>query len=102
MNYAVVWRQNGGPLYAGRAELEESALVLAGTAPGHLESVRRLRYGEIGSVRLGRDSGDRLGGRPALVIDLRSVTVRIAPLGGAGMLHELMEDLADRSGKAGG
>ena len=100
MNYAVVWRENAGPLYAGRAELSTRALVLAGAAPGGLVSVRRLLFEEIRQVRFGRSQAERLGGRTTLLLELDDGATKIAPLGGAGALHELADDLARQSGKA--
>ena len=81
---------------AGRILLDSSALTFEGAGPGR-EASRRIAYTEIASSRLGRAPADRVGGRPALVIELHDgETIRIAtPEFGA--LHEVDEILKERA-----
>jgi len=93
--YAAVW-QDGGPVMAGRILLGSSALTFEGAGSGRAAS-RRIAYSEIASSCLGRAAADRVGGRPALVIELRDgEKIRIAtPEFGA--LHEVEEVLKERA-----
>jgi len=91
--YAAVW-QDGGPPMAGRILLDAAALDFEGAGRGRQASCR-IAYGEIASSRLGRGSLERIGGRPALVLELRDgETIRIATPE-LGALHELAEALKE-------
>jgi hypothetical protein len=92
--YAAVW-QDGGPVMAGRILLDSGALTFEGAGRGRRAS-RRIPFAAIASSSLGRSAGDRVGGRPALVLELDDgETIRIAaPEFGA--LHELAEALRAR------
>ena len=81
---------------AGRILLGSSALTFEGAGQDG-EASRRIAYAEIASSRLGRAPADRVGGRPALVIDLSDgKRIRIAtPEFGA--LHEVEEVLKERA-----
>ena len=63
---------------------------------GH-ERVCALRYEDLESVKVARDSKLRLAGRPVLVLELAGAgAVRIGSLGGVGVLSELAERLGRR------
>ena len=95
MSYAVVWREEQGPVYAGSLELRERCVVLGGSAPQARESRRELYYSEIDDVAVDGRAGARLDGRQTLVIDRRRApNVRVASVEGAGTLHEIAERLA--------
>ena len=101
MSYAVVWSENDGPVYAGHLELADRFVLLSGTAPQALESRRKLLCEELADVSFERRPGDRLGGRPTLVVARPSgPTLRLASIQGGGALHELAERLAAACGKA--
>src|SRR6184192_2585017 len=54
-DYAVVWRENGGPPQPGRLELEAHALRLEGGG-----DVRRLSFAGMTEMRIGRLPDERL------------------------------------------
>jgi hypothetical protein len=86
--YAAVW-QDGSPAMAGRVVLDASALTFEGR-----QASRRIAFTSIASSHLGRGPADRVGGRPALVIELtdgRTIRVATPEL---GALHELAEALS--------
>jgi hypothetical protein len=92
--YAAVW-QDGGPVMAGRIQLDSSALIFEGAGRGRQAS-RRIAFEAITSSRLGRSNGDRLAGRPALVLELTGgETIRVATPE-LGALHELAEAVKAR------
>lgn len=94
MSYAVLWSENGDPPYAGKLQLVPGRLALEGTAGG-VDRRTVLGLAEIVAVRVGRGPAERLEGRPVLVLERpQAEDIRIAPLGGAGVLHELV-DLID-------
>lgn len=89
--YAAVW-QDGGPPMAGRIVLEPRTLTFEGAGPGR-QAFRRIAYTAIAASHLARGSIDRVGGLPALVLELRDgETIRVATTE-LGTLHELIEDL---------
>jgi hypothetical protein len=89
--YAAVW-QDGGPVMAGRILLEPRALKFEGAGTGRQAS-RRIAYAAIADSHLSRRPVDRVGGLPALVLELRDgETIRVATTE-LGTLHELIEDL---------
>ncbi len=69
MSYAVVWSENGGPVYAGRLELAERCVLLAGTAGQARESRRKVFFEELADVWVERRPDVRLDGRPTLVLE---------------------------------
>jgi hypothetical protein len=89
-SFAVLWSDEiGHEPQAGRLELDEDGLSFQ----GH-ERVCALRYEDVESVGVARDSKLRLAGRPVLVLELAGVgVVRIGSLGGVGVLSELAERL---------
>ena len=101
MAYAVVWSEDGGPDFAGKLELEDESVVLSGTAPAALESLRRVPLSELADAHLGRLSRRRGGADTGLVLVRRDGgRVEIVSLEGAGALHELLERLALARGNA--
>ena len=90
--YAALWTAGGEPL-AGRITLGRGALRLDGGSHGRDVS-RRIGYGRIASLALGRGEEERIGGRPAVVLTLADgETIRVAT-SELGALHELVELLA--------
>ncbi len=90
MSYAVLWSDNGGPTMAGKLELRERDLVLDG-ANGHGVRIT-LAFVDIASARIGRSPGERLQGRPVLVLDdATGRRLRVATLSGVGALHEVAD-----------
>lgn len=86
---------------AGRIVVDASALTFEGAVRGRQTS-RRIAFKSIASSRLGRGTADRVGGRPALVIELTDgETIRVATPE-LGALHELAEALQFRERAAAG
>ena len=61
--------RTAGTAMAGRVVVDASALDFEGAGRGRHAS-RHIPYTTIASARLGRGPGDRVGGRPALVVEL--------------------------------
>lgn len=94
--YAVTWKQEDGSEGTGRLELVPEGLSLEGRDEG-LPVHFHLPYGEIESLRLARVNGERLRGRPTLVLDLvGGETMRIASLGQPGIVSEVADRLSLR------
>lgn len=100
--YAVVWREAGGPRYAGKLELGPTALRLQGTGPEGRLSVVRLLYEDLSAVKVGRGADERIDGRPALVLERRAGgRIDLVSLDGLGIVHELASRVAElTAGKA--
>jgi hypothetical protein len=94
-SFAVLWSRPGGTVQAGKLELDDRALRFEGAARDRRSAgVQHVYYEEIESVHVGRQSGERLAGRPALVLDLATGgPLRIGSLNGPGILSELAERL---------
>lgn len=91
----MLWSEPAEPVRAGKLELEPNALCFEG-ANGTRNSrhVHRVYYEDIEAVHVGRSVRERLAGRPALVVDLAvGGPLRIGSVQGAGILHELAEQL---------
>ena len=92
---AVVWSESVGPVRAGKLVLETGALRFEGSGGrSGAPFVHRVYYEDIESVCVGRENGDRLAGRPALVLDLAvGGRLRIGSVNGVGVLTELASRL---------
>ncbi len=104
-SYAVVWRGVEGDRFAGKLELGERTLDLEGSDPEGAPARIRVSYDDLAGVRIGRSPGERMDGRPSLIVELRSgVAVSVAPVGGTGVVFEMgqvLEELvSERAGKA--
>lgn len=102
LSYAVVWREAGGPRYAGKLELGPTALRLQGTGPEGRLSVKRLLYEDLSAVKVGRGAEERIDGRPSLVLEQRAGgRIYVVSLDGLGIVHELAGQVAElTAGKA--
>lgn len=94
-SYAVLWSEATDGVQAGKLELEPNGLRFEGSrVPSSRPLVHRVFYEDIESVHVGRTVGERLGGRPALVLDLAvGGPLRIGAIDGLGILTELAERL---------
>jgi hypothetical protein len=91
--YAVLWSEEGCDVLAGKLELAETGLCFGGR---HQHDVA---YSDIDSVHVARRAADRVRGAATLVLELASGSVlRIGSVSGAGIVSELGEQLAVRSG----
>jgi hypothetical protein len=99
-SYAVTWRENDGPLFAGRLELSEQQLRLDGTSRHGQASRQTIRLDELSDVGVGRAADDRLAGRRSIKLERRhGAPLRLGSLDGRGALAELVELLTGREGK---
>ncbi len=92
--YAVTWRETDGSQRSGRLELGEHEVVLDGRN-GELRGKRSVPYGDVRSFRLARGTGERLSGRPTLILELAGgEALSIASVAQPGVVTELAERLA--------
>jgi hypothetical protein len=94
-SYAVLWSDPDDPIEAGKLELEPNALRFEGSRGTRtVPHVHRIFYEDIESVHVGRAIRERLGGKPALVLELAvGGPLRIGSINGPGILTELAERL---------
>jgi hypothetical protein len=93
-SYGVVWQVNDRAPVAGKLELDSVLLRLEGNDCGQL-GVYALPICDLNGVRVGRESGDRLDGRPTLNLERSNGdAIRIAALTQAGIVAEIAERLA--------
>jgi hypothetical protein len=93
--YAVSWRHGQGDVQSGRLEL-----VPEGLAFKNGSTAETVAYGDLRGVCVGHTAGDRISGRPTLVLERRfGEPVRIAGVGQAGIISELAEHLSSLLGE---
>lgn len=95
VTYAVLWREPGGPSYAGRLGVGSRELELDGlTRTGDIGHAV-IDYGDLSSTAIGHAPPERIDGRPSLVISLQSgKRLLVSSIAGAGVLIELADTLA--------
>jgi len=99
MTYAIVWKRNHGPYYAGMLELAPNHVHLVGG--GVPEAQCDVRYDELEDVQLQRSSEAKSVWEPALVLSTRSGDrIAIGSLEGVGALHELADSVANGRSRA--
>ena len=93
MSYAVLWSANRESIHAGRLALLPSSLLLEGSTRG--DAFRHeVGYDEIVGVGIGRGPSERIRGLPVVVIKrVGGELLRVATLGGVGLLGELVDEL---------
>ena len=92
--YGVVWREGTRPLARGKLELLPRAVRLEGMT-GSEPTTREIAYDYLSEIRIGRSAGERICGRPSLVLEPRTGdTVSIASVAQAGVVAEIAERLA--------
>lgn len=94
VTYAVSWEEPDGSPGSGRLELGANALLLEGRN-GHSPMRRTFRYSDISGFRVARAAGERLQGRPTLIVDLAAGgSLRIAGVAQPGIVLELASRLS--------
>jgi hypothetical protein len=89
-SYGVVWREGEEPLAAGKLELGPSGLRLDG-----LGGARDIPYELLANVRVGRLAGERIDGRPTVVLERRTgVPVTISTVAKPSLVGEIVERIA--------
>lgn len=94
VTYAVTWEEAGGKRHSGRLELGSDGLRLEGrNGAGVVNTV--VPYVEVVGYRVAHARGDRLQGRPTLIVELAGErTVKIASVAQSGVVGEVAERLA--------
>jgi hypothetical protein len=93
--YAVTWKEPGLPRHAGKLELRDHELSLEGRNNGSGPITILVAYDELMGLRLA-PSGQRLDGRPTLVLDrLARGALRVASIAAPGSLSEIADELAE-------
>lgn len=89
-SYGVVWREGESPLATGKLELLPRAIRLDG-----LEGAQEIPYELLANVRVGRLAGERIDGRPSLVLERRSgAPFTISTVAKPSLVGEIVERLA--------
>lgn len=93
ITYAVTWEEPEGTRRSGRLELGADALHLEGSN-GEGPASKELPYTDVRQCRLARSGGERLQGRPTLLLELRGGQVlKIAGVSQPGIVAELSDRL---------
>ena len=95
LSYAVVWHEPPREARSGKLQLEDAALRLVGTSPDGADEVTEIPYRSVERTRVASTPGERMGGRPTLVVERRGEEpIEIASVGGIGVVSELAENLS--------
>jgi hypothetical protein len=93
--YAVTWEEPGLPRHAGKLELREHELSLEGRNNGSGPVTVLVPYDQLVELRLA-PSGQRLDGRPTLVLDRgRGGALSVASIAAPGSLSEIADRLTE-------
>jgi hypothetical protein len=89
-SYGVVWREGESALATGKLELLPLGIRLDG-----LDGARGIPYELLANVRVGRQAGERIDGRPSVVLERRSgAPVTISTVAKPSLVGEIVERLA--------
>jgi hypothetical protein len=89
-SYGVVWREGASPLATGKLELLPRGIRLDG-----LEGSQEIPYELVAGVRVGRSTGERIDGRPSVVLERRTgAPVTISTVAKPSLVGEIVERLA--------
>ena|SRR5437764_1450869 len=92
-SYAVTWQEPEAPAHAGKLELGAQGIALEGLANSGRPAALLIPYEELSDLRLAA-SGERVGGRPTLLIDRGDRgCLRVTGVGGPGVVSELVDAL---------
>jgi hypothetical protein len=94
VSYAVTWRESGTGARSGKLTLGSSGLRLEfGRSQGSF-ALTRLRYADIAAAEMARSPGERIFGRPTVVLRRRSgAPMFIAGVIGPGFAGELVDHI---------
>jgi hypothetical protein len=88
-SYGVVWREGSAPLSSGKLELRPRAIRLEG-----LDRAAEIPYEVLAGVRVGRSSGDRIDGRPSVVLERRAgEPISISTVAQPSLLGEIVDQV---------
>jgi hypothetical protein len=95
LSYAVVWHEPPHEARSGKLELADAALRLVGTSPDGGDEVTEIPYRSLERTCVATAPGERLCGRPTLVVERRGEEpIEIASVGGIGVVSELAEHVS--------
>jgi hypothetical protein len=95
LSYAVVWHEPPHAARSGKLELADTALRLVGTGPGGGDEITEIPYRTLERTRVATAPGERMDGRPTLVVERRGEEpIGIASVGGIGVVSELAEHVS--------
>jgi hypothetical protein len=90
-SYGVVWRDGERPVVAGKLELLARGVRLEGR-----ERSEDIPYDRVAGVHVGRSPGERLDGRPSIVLERRGgEPLTISTVAQANLVGEIAERLAE-------
>jgi len=93
LTYAVTWEEPDGSQRSGRLEVGPDLLRLDGRNAG-LPVEHSFRYRDIVGYRMARGTGERLHGRPTLIVELAAGdSVKVASVAQSGVVSELANRL---------
>lgn len=93
-SYGVVWRTGERALARGKLELLPRVVRLDGLV-GEEWVTLEIPYEDLGGVRAGRTSAERLNGHPTLVLEPRGEEpIVVSAVAQAGALAEITEHVA--------
>jgi hypothetical protein len=96
LSIPVIWTADGAAPLAGRLDVYGDRLHLDGGGRDSRQQ-RDVRFDEIASARIGRENGDRINGRAAMVLDLADGgRLSFAGFDRPGTLGELLHRIETR------
>jgi hypothetical protein len=96
LSYAVVWREDGGPLRVGKLELGPASVSLQGSNPDGTPARRTISYADVADVRIARSPLEQINGRPVVIVrQPDGPELSIGTLEGPGVVVELGDALAE-------
>jgi hypothetical protein len=90
--YAVSWKEDDGPVFAGKLGLGPTHVRLEGRSAAGDEVVRVFHYGDIGRV-----STERRNGHRGIAVSWYGRRLSITVVDGAGAFAELLDELRHRA-----
>lgn len=95
-SYAVLWREDGCSIRAGKLELGARSLSLEdGKARSRL-SLRSLLYRDLARIQTTHDPRERIKEQPTIILERRGeATIALAAIEPRVSIHEIVQVLAD-------
>lgn len=91
-SYAVTWLEQGSGLRAGKLTVEPTGLRLESGGPHGRLAETSVRYRDIAGAEVARTPGERLGGRPTVLVR-RHRRPPLAIAGLNGYASEIVDDI---------